>query len=67
MALKRYIGPYDAVEVKVAGRELGIVEKDGSIVVPDELAELVAWSPELWEDGAPKPVAKPDAPKDGDK
>lgn len=48
MALMRYVGPYPEVRVLVAGNEIGTVEKDGSIVVPDELADQVSWS-EHWE------------------
>lgn len=50
MALKRYIGPFPAVEVRIAGRDFGQVEKDQAIAVPDELAAEVAWQEELWED-----------------
>jgi hypothetical protein len=53
MALKRYVGPDSEVSVVVAGREMGIVKNGEAIVVPDELAELVVWQDQLWEDGAP--------------
>ena len=51
MALKRYVGPEDAVILRVAGHEIGTCAKDEAIVVPDELAELVEW-PDYWQDGA---------------
>lgn len=58
MALKRYIGPYESVRLMVAGHEIGIVEKGGSIVVPDELAELTEWQSDCWADGAAVVTAK---------
>lgn len=57
MALMRYIGPYDEVRVSVAGIEFGPVEKDGSIAVPDELAQQVVWN-EHWEDASKDAAAK---------
>ena len=62
MALMRYTGPYDAVDVKVAGHELGIVERGESIAVPDDLAALTEWPPECWQpvvSDVPKPAPKP--------
>jgi len=49
MALKKYVGPFDAVTVRVAGNELGTVENGASIVVPDELAGLTEWPADHWE------------------
>lgn len=70
MALMRYIGPHPEVRVVVAGNEIGVVENGGSIVVPDELAGLTAWSEDHWEDvskdAAEKKKAR-EAAKDADK
>jgi hypothetical protein len=75
VALFKYVGPLPEVEVHVAGNEIGVVEKGGSIVVPDELANQVAWS-EHWqradnESPAPaEPVAattEPESTVEGDK
>ena len=51
--LKRYIGPADEVTVSINGQDFGIVHKGDSIPVPDELANSVAWSDVLWDDGEP--------------
>ena len=59
MALKRYIGPWPEVDVRIAGIDYGRIEKGASVAVPDDLAEGIYWQPELWEDGADKPVDKP--------
>lgn len=48
MALFTYDGPYAEVGVRVAGHDIGTVEKGGSIVVPDELASQVDW-PDYWK------------------
>jgi hypothetical protein len=56
MALKRYIGPYESVRLMVAGEEIGIVNKGDSVVIPDEIADSVEWSDELWADGPLVPV-----------
>jgi hypothetical protein len=58
MALKRYIGPFPAVEVRVAGHDYGVVERGAAIAVPDELADQVIWQDENWEDGAAKAAAE---------
>lgn len=58
MALYTYNGPYNEVEVRVAGEFVGVVEKDGSLSVPDELAAKAEWS-EHWtkqEDAAPDSI-----------
>lgn len=43
MALYKYDGPFAEVEVRVAGEYIGIVEKGGQIVVPDELADKASF------------------------
>lgn len=48
MALFTYNGPYESVELKVAGYEIGTVEQGGSIVVPDDLADSVEWQ-DYWK------------------
>lgn len=53
MALKRYIGPADAVEVRLMGEDYGRVEHGEALSVPDEVAEKLAWPAENWEDAAP--------------
>lgn len=53
MALKTYIGPLAAVEVKIAGHQLGIVEKGTARFIPDDLVDLVEWPADHWRDGAP--------------
>jgi hypothetical protein len=63
MALKKYVGPQEAVKLTVAGVEFGVVEKGGSVAVPDELANSVGWSADLWEDGAKAP-ARPESRKE---
>jgi len=60
VALFKYLGPHDEVSVRVAGNDIGTVERDSSIAVPDELADLTEWPDENWE-RADKPKAKPKA------
>lgn len=64
MALKRYTGPFPAVEVRIAGEDFGKVAKGDAIAVPDDLANQVVWQDDLWEDGA---AEKPAAVKADDK
>lgn len=52
MALMRYIGPEAEVKVLAAGVEVGNVVQGGSIVVRDDLATMVAWPADLWENAA---------------
>jgi hypothetical protein len=54
MALFKYIGPEAEVRLSVAGHEIGNCERGGSIVVPDELAELVVFPEEHWEPAGKK-------------
>ncbi|HYS43634.1 MAG TPA: hypothetical protein VEM32_06600 [Geobacteraceae bacterium] len=49
MALKRYNGPEASVILSVAGHEIGTCAQGESIVIPDELADMVEW-PGYWED-----------------
>ena len=51
--LKRYVGPYDEVQVYVAGNELGVVKKGEAIAVPDDVATLAEWPADHWQDGEP--------------
>jgi hypothetical protein len=53
MALKRYIGPADAVEVRLMGEPYGLVEHGETLVVPDDLAAALAWPESHWEDVKP--------------
>lgn len=48
--LKRYIGPFEEVQVYVAGNDLGTVKKDEAIAVPDEIAALTEWPADNWQD-----------------
>jgi len=51
--LKTYIGPHDEVQVVIAGEDYGYVAHGETIVVDDDLANSVAWSEDLWQNGAP--------------
>jgi hypothetical protein len=64
MALKRYVGPYAEVRVVIHGNELGNVVKGGSIVIPDDLAQMATWPADEWEDGESKAPAGDKAGKD---
>lgn len=67
MALFTYDGDYAAVDLRVAGHDLGTVEKGGSIVVPDELASLTEW-PDYWKRAdEPKTEQKPVTVKQNEK
>ena len=57
MALKRYKGHFgEGVEVVIMGESYGHLKPGDSVVVPDEIAEQVAWPEDIWEDA--KPPAK---------
>jgi len=51
--LKRYVGQFSPVTVVIAGEDFGLVETGDTIVVPDDLANSVAWAEENWADGTP--------------
>ena len=58
MALKKYVGQhYEGIELVVHGESFGYLKPGESVVVPDELADTVAWPDELWEDETKKPKA----------
>jgi len=52
--LKRYVGRVSPARIVIGGRDFGTVETGDSIVVPDDLANSVAWPEGNWADGAPK-------------
>ncbi|MGH7239682.1 MAG: hypothetical protein ACREHG_06405 [Candidatus Saccharimonadales bacterium] len=54
--LKRYIGNISPAKIRIAGQDFGVVETGDAIVVPDELANSVAWPEYNWQDGAPNKV-----------
>ena len=63
MALFTYDGPYQEVDLKVAGNEVGSVKKGESIVVPDDLAALVEWQDYWTRADETKPDRKPVTPE----
>lgn len=60
MALYKYTGPYDEVEVRIAGNDVGVVKKGESIVISDDLevsnADLVKQESKPKEDPKPAPI-----------
>jgi hypothetical protein len=58
--LKRYMGVVSPAKIRIAGHDFGVVETGDAIVVPDDLANSVAWPEANWVDGAP---AKKNDPK----
>lgn len=56
--LKTYIGDLSPVSVVVGGQDFGAVETGDSIVVPDDLANSVAWPEANWADGPAKKDTK---------
>lgn len=54
MALKRYVGPAEAVYVAVAGEPLGHLRQGEVLDVPGDLAALVVWPDGIWEDAGPE-------------
>ena len=65
--LKRYIGHVSPASIRIAGQDFGVVETGEAIVIPDELADAVAWPEENWEDGAPESKSKKDSDTKKDK
>lgn len=63
MALKTYVGPHDSVDLRVAGHDIGTVERGSAIFIPDHLVNLVHWPEAFWQDGAPE-LAKAKTGKD---
>jgi hypothetical protein len=51
--LKRYMGEISPAKIRIAGQDFGVVETGDAIVVPDDLANSVAWPEANWTDGAP--------------
>lgn len=60
MALKRYIGLADAVEVRIEGDDYGVVRQGETLAVEDDVAARQMWPADAREDAAPAtPPAKP--------
>lgn len=58
--LKTYIGPRRSVRIVIAGEDYGCAEQGQAIVVPDDVANSVAWPEGNWRDGAPDKANQPD-------
>jgi hypothetical protein len=54
--LKRYMGEISPAKIKIAGRDFGVVETGDAIVIPDDLANSVAWPEANWANGVPSKV-----------
>jgi hypothetical protein len=63
VALYKYDGQFDQVEVRIAGEYAGTVEKGGSLAVPDELAGKTGWS-EHWSKQEDSPSDEENTPEE---
>jgi hypothetical protein len=63
--LKTYTGHFhEGVEVVVMGESYGHVKPGESIVIPDEIAEQVAWPEDIWINGPPPKESKKNIEKE---